>query len=82
MRPQHLDEIVGQQHLLGADNILRRLIESRLGSLGYDTGEVDGRFDRRTRRAIAQYQSRSGLESTGFVDQPTLARLLADTFGR
>jgi len=28
MRPQHLDEMVGQQHLLGADNILRRLIES------------------------------------------------------
>jgi putative ATPase len=28
VRPQQLDDMVGQQHLLGPDNILRRLIES------------------------------------------------------
>ena len=28
MRPQQLDEVVGQQHLLGPGNILRRLIEN------------------------------------------------------
>jgi len=34
MRPQNLDEVIGQQHLLGADGALRALIETdRLGSI-------------------------------------------------
>ncbi|MDG2014050.1 MAG: replication-associated recombination protein A [Pirellulaceae bacterium] len=34
MRPQNLDEFVGQQHILGPDGLLRRLIQSdRLGSI-------------------------------------------------
>jgi putative ATPase len=34
MRPRSLDEFVGQQHLLGPDRLLRRLIEAdRLGSI-------------------------------------------------
>ena len=34
MRPQNLDDFVGQQHILGPDGLLRRLIQSdRLGSI-------------------------------------------------
>ena len=34
MRPQSLDEVIGQRHLLGPDGALRRMIASgRLGSL-------------------------------------------------
>ena len=76
------DAAQARENALNLNPVLRRLIESRLSSLGYDVGDVDGRFDRTTRRAIARYQSRSRLTSTGYVDQPTLARLLADTFGR
>jgi peptidoglycan hydrolase-like protein with peptidoglycan-binding domain len=62
--------------------VLRRLIESRLAQLGYSPGQVDGRFDRDTRGAIGRYQSRYNLPATGYLDQGTLARLLADTIGR
>jgi peptidoglycan hydrolase-like protein with peptidoglycan-binding domain len=75
-------EAAAREEALNLNPVLRRLIESRLASLGFNPGDIDGRFDRRTRRAIADYQSRSRLTSTGFMDQPTLARLLADTFGR
>ena len=71
-----------QEDALDINPVLRRLIETRLAGLGYDVGRVDGRFDSDARRAIGQYQSRSGLTDTGFIDQQTLARLLADTFGR
>ena len=30
MRPQTIDEIVGQQHLLGEGKVLRRIIEQNL----------------------------------------------------
>jgi len=76
------DAAAGREDALNLNPVLRRLIESRLSSLGYDTGNIDGRFDQRTRRAIATYQSRSGVTSTGYIDQATLARLLSDTFGR
>lgn len=70
------------ERALNVNPVLRRLIENRLAQLGFNPGEVDGRFDDNTRRAIARYQSQGNLTSTGYLDQPTLARLLADTFGR
>ena len=65
---------------LNINSTLRRLIESRLSGLGFNPGEVDGRFDRNTRRALRDYQNSRGLTATGYIDQLTLARLLADTF--
>ena len=62
--------------------VLARLIESRLSQMGFNPGQVDGRFDRDTRGAISRYQTRRGLPVTGYLSEPTLARLLADTFGR
>lgn len=70
------------EEALDINPVLRRLIESRLSQLGYAPGPVDGRFDATTRRAIARYQTQGGLTSTGYIDQPTLARLLSQTFGR
>ncbi|MFT6073980.1 MAG: peptidoglycan hydrolase-like protein with peptidoglycan-binding domain [Yoonia sp.] len=71
-----------QEDALNINPVLRRLIESRLAGLGYNPGDIDGRFDSNTRRAIASYQSQRNLSSSGYVDQPTLARLLADSIGR
>ena len=71
-----------QEQALNINPVLRRLIESRLAGLGFNPGRVDGEFDRNTRRAIARYQDARGLNATGFIDQQSLARLLADTFGR
>ena len=71
-----------QEEALNINPVLRRLIESRLAGLGYNPGDIDGRFDRNSRRAIASYQSQRNLSSSGYIDQPTLARLLADTIGR
>jgi len=80
--PQPDRQAQAREDALDINPVLRRLIEQRLAGLGYNVGRVDGRFDNDARRAIAQYQSASGVGSTGFVDQATLARLLADTFGR
>jgi peptidoglycan hydrolase-like protein with peptidoglycan-binding domain len=71
-----------QENALNINPVLRRLIESRLAGLGYNPGDIDGRFDRNTRRAIASYQTQRNLSSSGYIDQPTLARLLADSIGR
>ena len=62
--------------------ISRSLIEQRLAALGLDPGRVDGRFDRATRNAIVQYQQARGLSVTGFLNQPTFVRLLAESILR
>ncbi|MDX8352600.1 peptidoglycan-binding protein [Cognatiyoonia sp. IB215182] len=71
-----------RERALNINPVLGRLIESRLAQLGFNPGRVDGRFDRDSRRAISRYQASNGLSATGYLDEPTLARLLADTFGR
>lgn len=71
-----------EEAALNINPILARLIESRLDQLGFNPGRVDGQFDSDTRSAIARYQTRRNLPATGYLNQPTLARLLADTLGR
>lgn len=73
---------IARERALNINPVLRRLIENRLAQLGFNPGDVDGRFDRNTRRAISGYQAQGNLTPTGYLDQATLARLLADTFGR
>lgn len=74
------DQAQQQERALRINPILARLIESRLSQLGFNPGQVDGRFDRDTRGAIGRYQSSRNLPATGYLSEPTLARLLADTF--
>ncbi|MBW7922913.1 MAG: peptidoglycan-binding protein [Rubellimicrobium sp.] len=62
---------------LGLNALTARLVESRLAALGLDPGPVDGRFDSSTRDALRRYQERNGLIVTGYLDEGTVARLLA-----
>ena len=59
--------------------VTRILIERRLEQLGFQPGVPDGRFDRNTRQAIAQYQEARGLPVTGFVSDDTAQRMLAES---
>jgi peptidoglycan hydrolase-like protein with peptidoglycan-binding domain len=76
------EDALAVERALNINPVLGRLIESRLDQLGFNPGRVDGRFDRDTRGAISRYQTRNGLPATGYLNEPTLAQLLADTFGR
>jgi len=64
---------------LGLNRTLRVAIEDRLAGLGLDPGQVDGRFDGATRRALRLYQQKSGLPVTGYVSQELVVQLLADS---
>lgn len=62
---------------LGLNALTSRLVESRLSALGLDPGPVDGHFDSATRAALRRYQEGHGLIVTGYLDESTVARLLA-----
>ncbi|MDU8911358.1 peptidoglycan-binding domain-containing protein [Aestuariicoccus sp. MJ-SS9] len=68
-----------QEQALGLNAGARRLVEVRLGQLGLNPGKVDGTFDKKTRRALRRYQESRGLTVTGYLDQATVVRLLADS---
>jgi peptidoglycan hydrolase-like protein with peptidoglycan-binding domain len=67
---------------LGLNAVTRRLVESRLDALDLRPGLVDGVFDDDTRRAIRRYQTARALPVTGYLDQDTVVRLLADSLFR
>ncbi len=69
------------EQTLNLPPVTRSLIEQRLDVLGLEPGRVDGRFDERTRRAIRRYQQARGLDATGYLDQRSVVRLLAETVG-
>lgn len=71
-----------EEEALGLSSAQRRLIEARLAAMDLNPGEVDGEFDRRTRRALRRYQEARNLPVTGFVDQGMIVRLLAEALGR
>lgn len=56
----------------------RRLVEARLRALGLDPGPVDGTFDDQARAALRAYQADRGLSATGYLDEFTLLRLIAE----
>lgn len=60
-----------------SNGVLRLLVENRLAAAGHDPGAVDGRFDKKTRRAVRRFQREQGLTVTGYVTQATMVRLLA-----
>ena len=59
----------------------RLSVEQRLNHLGFSPGTRDGFFDSNSRRAIEDYQRNRGFQPTGYVDHPTIARLLDETAG-
>ncbi len=67
---------------LALNPIAARLVEARLQQLGLNPGPVDGVFDDATRRALRRYQRDRGLDVTGYLNEPTVVRLLADSVVR
>ena len=64
---------------LGLGQSTKRLVENRLEALGLKPGPVDGVFDETTRRAIRRYQDARRLQKTGYLNQATIVRLMADS---
>ncbi|SEO71321.1 Putative peptidoglycan binding domain-containing protein [Salinihabitans flavidus] len=56
--------------------VLRALVETRLMSLGFNPGQIDGKFDEATRRAIAGFQRQRGIVPTGYLSRRTGELLL------
>ena len=67
---------------LNLNPITRTLVEAKLDQLGLNPGPVDGRFTDQTRSALRNYQRDRGLPATGYLNEQTLVRLLADTIGQ
>ena len=66
-----------EEDALGLNPVTRQLVERRLNALGLKPGRVDGQFNERTRRAIRRFQDRRNLQVTGYLNEPTMVRLLA-----
>ena len=74
---------VSRRVILARDHEVTVAIDlDRLEALGLKPGAVDGQFDDRTRRAIRRYQDARQLQVTGYLDQATVVRLLADSLLR
>ncbi len=67
-----------EEEALSLNPVAMRLAEARLKQLKLKPGTVDGKFDKNTRRAIREYQRTRGLPVTGYMDEKTVVRLLAD----
>ena len=64
---------------LNVDRLTAQLIEGKLLSLGLNPGAADGEFTDDTRQALRRYQRDRDLPVSGFLDEGTVSRLLADT---
>jgi peptidoglycan hydrolase-like protein with peptidoglycan-binding domain len=69
------------EEALQLNQATRLLIEQKLAELQLNPGRVDGTFDDDTRRALRRYQGARGLTPSGYMDEATVVRLLADSFG-
>jgi peptidoglycan hydrolase-like protein with peptidoglycan-binding domain len=63
------------ERALGLDGPARARVQLVLSRLGYPTGGADGLFGPRTRAQIGAFQTASGLPTTGYLDDATMARL-------
>jgi len=57
---------------------LRLLLEQQLKKLKLAPGQVDGKFNKDTRKALRRYQRSRGLEISGFLNRPTIVQLMAE----
>ncbi|NDV02744.1 peptidoglycan-binding domain-containing protein [Pseudoroseicyclus tamaricis] len=67
---------------LNLNSFTRRLVETRLDNIGLQPGPVDGQFNEQTRQALRRYQRDRQLDVTGYLNEETIVRLLADAIER
>ncbi len=79
---QDRKDAADREAALGLAAPVRLLLEQRLQSLGLKPGKVDGIFDADTRRAVRRYQTTRSLPATGYMDQVTVVRLMAEMIDR
>lgn len=83
--PRPSDAVIAEaqraERSMNLNPITIRLVEARLRELGLDPGPVDGRLDDRTRAALRQYQTARNQPATGYLTEPTIVLLLADSIG-
>lgn len=70
-----------EERLLGLTYAERREVQSRLTSLGYNTGGVDGVFGANTRRALASWQRDEAVRVSGYLTADQLRALRSETGG-
>lgn len=58
---------------------VRQAVQMRLNALGLEAGAPDGNFGPKTRAALRRYQAARNLRPSGYLNQATMVRLLADT---
>lgn len=75
LRDPPLREAEAREAALNLSRDARRAIQRALVLLGHDTRGIDGIFGPGTRGAIRAWQGTAGLEATGFLDGPQIARL-------
>jgi len=71
------------ERVVGSDDVLKpgdegdavRLLQQRLGDVGFDVGPLDGRYDERTTLRVQAFQVATGLAVTGQVDKEFWRRL-------
>lgn len=78
-RDQEFSDAARAEAAMNLSPATRRVIEARLNGLGLRPGPVDGVFDDDTRRAIRRYQSARNLPESGYVSDPMMIQLMADT---
>jgi peptidoglycan hydrolase-like protein with peptidoglycan-binding domain len=78
LSPEAQAQAEAREAALNLAQPMRVLVEQRLAAVGLDPGRPDGVFDRQTRAAIRAYQSARGITATGYLDQLTVVRLLAE----
>ena len=70
-----------EERLLNLTYAERREVQSRLTTLGYNTGGADGVFGPNTRRAIATWQRDEALRVSGYLTADQLRALRSQTGG-
>jgi len=64
--------------VLGLGKADRQRVQQALTLIGYNTKGADGVLGKNSRSAIGAFQQTFGIEVTGYLDEATLARLLAE----
>jgi len=66
---------ISNRYTIGDEHTDVLAIEERLYALGYNVGEVDGKYDKLTYQATKNFQANTGLFPYGVMDYTTQSRL-------